>query len=79
MITLKVIMFFCESFNVRTLIDSWVGDVKSLSNTLFGKFKIGTELLIYNGIVTFIGLYLISKPQPVPDDVKTILKDGDRK
>ena len=62
-----------------SLSDSWVGDVKSLSNTLFGKFKIGTELLIYNGIVTFIGLYLISKPQPVPDDVKTILKDGDRK
>ncbi|MBC7885831.1 MAG: hypothetical protein H7X99_10170, partial [Saprospiraceae bacterium] len=56
----------------------WVDGVKSLSNSLFGKFKIGTELLIYNGIVTFIGLYLISKPQPLPEDVKTILKDGDR-
>jgi len=56
----------------------WVDDVKSFSSTVFGKFKIGTELLIYNGIVTFIGLFLISKPQPVPVEVKTILEHGDR-
>jgi len=57
---------------------AWVNDVKSFSSTVFGKFKIGTELLIYNGIVTFIGLFLISKPQPVPAEVKTILEHGNR-
>jgi Na+/proline symporter len=56
----------------------WVNGVKSLSASLFGKFKIGTELLIYNGILTFLGLYIISKPQPIPEDVKTILQYGDR-
>lgn len=41
----------------------WVESVQSLSVSLFGTFKIGTELLIYNGIVTFLGLWLISKRQ----------------
>lgn len=54
----------------------WVDGVHSLSASLFGSFKIGTELLIYNGLLTFIGLLIISKPQPVPRDVKTILQDG---
>ena len=57
---------------------SWVENVKSMSVSLFGTFKIGTELLIYNGILTFIGLYLISKPQTVPADVENILKHGNR-
>jgi Na+/proline symporter len=43
---------------------------------LLGKFQIGIELLIINGIFTFIGLYLISKPVPVPSEVKSILHDG---
>jgi Na+/proline symporter len=43
---------------------------------VFGAFKIGTELLLYNGVFTFIGLFLISKPQPVPAQVKTILEHG---
>ena len=38
----------------------WVNSVKNLSQTIFGKFKIGYELLIYNGLLTFIGLYFIS-------------------
>jgi hypothetical protein len=29
---------------------------------LLGNFKIGQELLIINGLITFIGLWLISKP-----------------
>lgn len=29
---------------------------------LFGHFKLGQELLIINGLITFIGLWLISKP-----------------
>lgn len=39
----------------------WVAGVQNLSATIFGTFKIGYELLIYNGIVTYLGLLLISK------------------
>jgi Na+/proline symporter len=53
---------------------NWVNGVKDLSNSVFGNFKIGTELLIYNGILTFLGLWMISKPQPVSTEVKTILE-----
>lgn len=40
---------------------AWIEDIKALSTSLFGKFKIGYELLIYNGLLTFLGLFLISK------------------
>jgi len=40
---------------------AWIEDIKALSSSLFGKFKIGYELLIYNGLLTFLGLLLISK------------------
>lgn len=53
-------------------------DVADFSANLFGKFKIGYELLIYNGLLTFLGLLLISKPQPIPQKVKTILEHGHR-
>jgi Na+/proline symporter len=56
----------------------WIENVKSSSSGIFGNFKIGYELLIYNGILTFIGLWLISKPQPIPAEVETILEDGTR-
>ncbi|MCW3073559.1 MAG: sodium:solute symporter [Flaviaesturariibacter sp.] len=56
----------------------WVTSAKDLSSSLFGSFKIGTELLIYNGLLTFIGLWLISKKEPVPADVKAIFADGHR-
>ena len=39
----------------------WVENIKSLSQSLFGNFKIGYELLIYNGILTYLGLLAISK------------------
>jgi Na+/proline symporter len=55
---------------------SWVEGARDFSSSLFGKFKIGTELLIYNGLITFLGLWLVSKPQPVALEVKTILQDG---
>ena len=32
-----------------------------ISNAIFGGYKIGIEMLILNGLLTFIGLYLISK------------------
>ena len=43
---------------------------------IFGKYEIGLELLIINGLLTFIGLYLISKPIQIPSEVKAILHDG---
>ncbi len=42
---------------------SWVEEIKNLSQSIFGKFKIGYELLIYNGLLTFLGLLLISKKE----------------
>jgi Na+/proline symporter len=53
-----------------------LASVQSLSRSLFGNFKIGTELLFYNGILTFLGLLIISKPQPVAEEVKEILHHG---
>ena len=57
-----------------TLSDS----MKSFSQSFFGKFRIGPELLIYNGILTYIGLFLISRKQPVDPEVKTILQNANR-
>jgi len=37
---------------------SWIRD---LSTSVFGSFKIGYEVLIYNGLLTFIGLSIISR------------------
>lgn len=45
---------------------AWVANVTSTSEAVFGGFKIGTELLIYNGLLTFLGLALISKPAYKP-------------
>jgi Na+/proline symporter len=49
----------------------WVNSVKQVSQSIFGKFKIGYELLIYNGLLTFLGLLLISH--------KNTSADGNRK
>jgi SSS family transporter len=37
--------------------------VKNFSISLFGSFKIGYELLIYNGLLTYLGLLMISRQQ----------------
>ena len=61
----------------RSLRDSWVPWICILSPVLcffldkyqehiFGNFKIGLELLLINGIFTFLGLYLISKKSKSP-------------
>lgn len=47
----------------------FVSDMKDLSARIFGTFKIGYELLIYNGILTFLGLLIISK-KPGVDKLK---------
>jgi SSS family transporter len=38
-----------------------VAGLKHLSTSIFGGFRIGYELLIYNGILTFLGLWAIGK------------------
>ncbi len=38
--------------------------LSSLSQNIFHGYKIGTELILINGIFTFSGLFLISKKQP---------------
>lgn len=50
----------------------------NLSKAIFGGYKIGNELILINGIITFIGLYLISKPLRTPADVKEILEHAHR-
>ncbi len=47
------------------LTGDWLTDMRSFSGSFFGSFKIGYELLIYNGILTFLGLLIISK-KPTP-------------
>jgi hypothetical protein len=54
----------------------WVESVRSFSNSIFGGFKIGLELLIYNGMLTYIGLLLISRPQKIGDETQTISEYG---
>jgi SSS family transporter len=49
------------------LTGNWVDSIKDFSRSVFGKFKIGYELLIYNGLLTFSGLLFISK-KPTPND-----------
>lgn len=39
----------------------WVKQLQGFSQSFFGSFKIGYELLIYNGILTYLGLLSISK------------------
>jgi Na+/proline symporter len=61
------------------LTDNEVAGIRDLSVQLFGNFKtatgpethffIGTELLIYNGILTFIGLLLISHKGSVNEEL----------
>ncbi len=47
--------------NQLKISDSFIAPVRQLSESIFGNFKIGYELLIYNGLLTFIGLWTISK------------------
>ena len=37
--------------------------IREFSHAVFGSFKIGYELIIYNGALTFLGLLWISKKQ----------------
>ena len=48
--------------------------LQSVSETIFNGYKIGNELILINGIITFLGLYLISKPVKISPDVKEIIQ-----
>jgi Na+/proline symporter len=43
------------------LTGDWLTSMRGFSSSFFGSFKIGYELLIYNGILTYLGLLIISK------------------
>lgn len=65
-----------EWWQKQLKLGEWINGIKQVSTSFFGSFKIGYELLIYNGILTFLGLLLVSKPQPISKEVKTILEHG---
>jgi Na+/proline symporter len=50
--------------------------LENISKSVFNGYKIGNELILINGLLTFLGLYLISKPVAVEPEVKAILHDG---
>jgi len=43
--------------------DLAIASVRDISRSVFGSFRIGYEVLIYNGALTFAGLWAISKKQ----------------
>lgn len=52
--------------------------IDKFQKNIFGTFEIGLELILINGLLVFIGLFLISKPQSTPQDVEEILTHGNR-
>ncbi len=52
--------WFVKRFNLSEGIAS---NLKSLSKLVFGNFKIGIEILVLNGALTFLGLFFISKSE----------------
>jgi hypothetical protein len=50
--------------------------LENISKSIFNGYKIGNELILINGLLTFLGLYLISKPVVVEPEVKEILHEG---
>jgi Na+/proline symporter len=45
--------------------------VQDLSQSIFNGYKIGNELILINGILTFLGLYSISRPADLPGRMVT--------
>ncbi|MBA3674861.1 MAG: sodium:solute symporter [Chitinophagaceae bacterium] len=50
--------------------------LENISKTIFNGYKIGNELILINGIFTFIGLYMISKPAVISPEAKPALHHG---
>jgi Na+/proline symporter len=49
--------------NKLGLAETTKASLMSLSNSIFSGYKIGIEILLLNGLLTFIGLWIISKPK----------------
>ena len=49
--------WYISHFNLS---DSTAENLKSFSQKIFGGFKLGIEILIFNGLITFLGLFIIS-------------------
>jgi len=45
--------------------ESFKSYISSLNSILFGNYKIGVELILINGLITFIGLWLISSKDKI--------------
>ncbi len=56
--------------------ESTGASLKAFSDKLFGGFKLGIEILIFNGLVTFLGLYIIST-KDVKRELEQEVNDGD--
>lgn len=67
-------LFVFGMYNKRKVLDKWVPAIavsspvicyliSSFSEQLFNGYQFGFELLILNGALTWLGLFLISKPQ----------------
>jgi len=76
-------LFSFSILTKRTLRDRWVPVICILSPVicflldryqalLFGNFRIGLELLLINGLLTFLGLWLISRKSPVATPKNTL-------
>jgi Na+/proline symporter len=52
--------------------------IDNYQKELFGRFEIGLELILINGLLVFLGLFLISKPPQISQEVEAILHDGNR-
>ncbi len=52
--------------------------IDKYQRALFVKFEIGLELILINGFLVFMGLYLLSKPAGVSTPIKTSIENGHR-
>ena len=50
----------CNPGYYETLLHTTLG-LNDLSESLFHKYKIGPELILINGAITFLGLLIVSK------------------
>jgi len=45
--------------------ESFKAQISNLNSILFGNYKIGVELILMNGLITFIGLWLVSRKNKI--------------
>lgn len=64
-----VVDLLCNPGYYEKLLHTNLG-LQPLSEQLFGGYKIGPELILINGLFTFLGLWLISRPVPKDDTIR---------